>query len=54
MKRLCVFYNKRAEHLKTTSAHVEWIVCKECQKKLKQGHRWFLLRKAARELYSID
>jgi hypothetical protein len=32
MKRLCVFYYKAPEWL---GKPVKWIVCKECQKKLK-------------------
>ena len=34
MKRLCVFYYKAHEWL---GCNVEWIVCKECQKKLRCG-----------------
>ncbi len=34
MKRLCIFYRKSIEW---EGKPVEWIVCKECQKKLVQG-----------------
>ena len=35
VKRLCVFYIRAYQWLGSTK--VEWIVCKECQKKLNRG-----------------
>lgn len=34
MKRLCIFYVFAADWL---GKPVEWIVCKQCQKKLRKG-----------------
>lgn len=34
MKRLCVFYYLAAEWI---GRPVEWIVCKECQRRLQRG-----------------
>jgi len=34
MKRLCIFYR---DSIKWEGKPVEWIVCKECQKKIVQG-----------------
>ena len=44
MKRLCVFYKLAS---KWQGKRVEWIVCKECQKHIKQGRLIHLLFKAA-------
>jgi len=37
MKRLCVFYKQATQWV--GNKKVEWIVCKECQKKLRNGVR---------------
>lgn len=34
-KRLCIFYKKAADWW---GKDINWIVCKECQKKLKKKH----------------
>lgn len=36
MKRLCVFYYRAEEWV---GKRVEWIVCKECSKKIREGER---------------
>lgn len=46
MKRLCVFYKNA--YLWDTKP-VEWIVCKECQKKVSKGRLVELLAKASAE-----
>ena len=35
MKRLCVFYYRAHEWL---GKRVQWIVCRECQRRLQRGH----------------
>lgn len=35
MKRLCMFYKKANEWV---GKPIEWIICKECQKKILRGH----------------
>jgi hypothetical protein len=50
MRRICVFYRQSIGRLGLHHTHVEWIVCKECQQKLKLGRRLLLIEQAAREL----
>jgi hypothetical protein len=44
MKRLCVFYRLASQW---QGKRVEWIVCKECQKKIQNGRLINLLFQAA-------
>lgn len=37
MKRLCIFYKYAGNYL---GKPIDWIVCKECQKKLHYGTGW--------------
>ena len=46
MKRLCVFYKFA---WKWQGKPVEWIVCKQCQKKVTRGGLFALLLKARNE-----
>lgn len=40
MKRLCVFYKGHKQSAEDWLGKlVEWVVCKECQKKLQKGER---------------
>jgi len=52
MKRLCVFYKSAA---KFVGKPIEWIVCKECQRKLQRGTvletRLFDWQKIAQQLW---
>jgi hypothetical protein len=51
MKRLCVFYRLAKQW---ENKPVNWIVCKECQKKIKQGKLVSLLFKAAAEAKIVE
>jgi hypothetical protein len=46
MKRLCVFY--KFAH-RWVDRPVEWIVCKQCQKRIRVGYRTPMLFRAAAE-----
>lgn len=51
MKRLCIFYFLA---YKWQKRNVRWIVCKECQKKIRQGRLIGLLFKAAAEAKMVE
>jgi hypothetical protein len=48
VKRICVFY-RLADKWVARETKIEWIVCKECQRKVSVGRRHGLMRKAMRE-----
>jgi hypothetical protein len=51
MKRLCVFYRKARDW---QYKPVEWIVCKKCQKHIKDGDLHQLIVRAYKDYHCVD
>jgi len=51
MRSLCVFYKNACDYHKygTRKKPVEWIVCKACQRQLRQGDIRWLMEKAIKD-----